>query len=121
MRDDRTQVTLDWLLTLGGTLGKAPAGNLYVDFLAGEWVVVRLHDPETQGSDGWVPVDVFARDDIGKGVGLTGRELTTRGEIRALLDILGVDYPASHGVCSACGHPNKPDGTCSRAECCNSD
>lgn len=27
----------------------------------------------------------------------------------------------SHGRCAACGWPNKADGCCSRADCCNSD
>lgn len=87
---DKRPADWDWLASLGGTVGTAPAGNKYVDFPAGEYVVVRVHDPEAQGSGGWVPVDVFAADEPGKGVGLTGRELTTRGEIRVLLDILGV-------------------------------
>jgi hypothetical protein len=26
---------------------------------------------------------------------------------------------APHGRCDACGHPNKPDGTCSRRGCRN--
>lgn len=31
------------------------------------------------------------------------------------------DLNLNHGVCSACGFPNKADGCCSRSGCCNSD
>lgn len=39
--------------------------------------------------------------------------------IAELHRLLGTDTP--HGRCSTCGHPNKPDGCCSRSGCCNSD
>lgn len=101
MTDDNEPVTWDWLLTLGGEMTTAEAGNRFVELVVGEDTPLdrtrlMLCEPPSPGAD----VEPQIRNDshyddgtpkpVSDQVWLCGRRYTTRGTLRRLFDVLGV-------------------------------
>lgn len=88
--DDEELATDDWLRSVGGHEGVAPAGNRYFDFAEprdeGELsTFLRLHAPADCGGE-CMP-DLF---DGSHGVGITRKWPKTRGDVRRLAAALGI-------------------------------